>query len=179
MVPLSGCECMCTSYGLLLARIYLPSWWWLLLLSLITSALSPDQTLKHRAVCLIFPHADTVDQHSEVISGEVVLWTVMSKQFVLTWPNSHRDGPCVHRHFLVYGNKHGCFIAFLWALASYNYQSTVKYFGISKQERGRTACTVLTNFCMRFSCCSRFSFLLVGSPIIKVIIIVLISILAI
>lgn len=157
-----------------------PSWWWLLRLSLITSALSLDQTLNHRAVCLIFPHADTIDTHSDVISGEVVVWTVMCQSsLLLTWPNSHRDGPCVDRHFLVYGNKHGCFIAFLWALASNNYQSTVKYFGISKQERGRTACTVLTKFSMRFSCCSRFSFLLVGSPIIKVIIIVLISILTI
>ncbi len=151
---LSGCECVFTSSGSLVALIYLPSKDWLLPPGLITSnlSLSLERTLTDRAVCFILPYRVSRYTHTGDIEqcGRVNGHSCFS-----TWPNLHRDGLCLRRHFLVYGNKLTCFIAFLWALESLNHQTAEKCFGM-KKERERedgTPRIVLTTCCMGLFCC--------------------------
>lgn len=128
--PQSVNVCVYVRWASPLALIH-PSRRRLLLRGLITSAPNLKQT---QSSVPYIPHTDTADTHSEVTGSEAAVWTVMCQSCCVTWPNLFR----VWRHFLVYGNKHECFIAFLWALANNNYPSV----SASLRECERTACIV-------------------------------------
>lgn len=88
---------------------------WRQLLPLITSGPRSFGKLQHAGRVLIFPRTDTkarvIRPESCCLNGHACLQKIFP----------HRGRICrgtssLCRHFLVYGNKRKCFIAFLWAL---------------------------------------------------------------